>query len=235
MAEKKVKMVMKVDLGCDRCFKKIKKVICKFPEIRDQTYEEKQKKVEIVVVSCCPERILKKIKSKGGKTVESIEMVSDKKDGDKKDGDKKDGGKKDGDKKDGGKPKEAEKKKDGDKPKEGDKKKDASAAEKPKEGEKKKDGGGDKPKGDGDKKEPQVQKYTIEPASGYPTIYPGGMFYQPPPPYYQGYGAMPYGAMPYSHGVPAYYGESSYGVNRGYNTNHPDYFSEENPESCTVM
>lgn len=225
-------MVMKVDLGCDRCYKKIKKVICKFPEIRDQQYDDKLNRVLINVVSCCPERIRDKIASKGGKTVEAIEMVSDKKP-EKKDGDKKDGDKKDGDKKDGGKPKDTEKKKDGDKP--GEKKKDAPAAEKTKEGEKKKDGGGDKPKGDGDKKEPQVQKYTAGHASGYPTIYPGGMYYQPPQPYYQGYGAMPYGAMPYSHGVPAYYGESSYGVNRGYNTNHPDYFSEENPESCTVM
>ncbi|XP_039167483.1 heavy metal-associated isoprenylated plant protein 5-like [Eucalyptus grandis] len=234
MADKTVVMVMKVDLGCYRCYKKIKKVICKFPEIRDQRYDEKQNKVLISVVSCCPERILEKIASKGGKTVESIEIITEKKDGEKKDGEKKQGEKKEGEKKKDGDKKEGEKKKDGDK-KEGEKKKDAPAAEKPKDGEKKKDGGGEKPKGDGDKKEPQVQKYTIEPASGYPTIYPGGMYYQPPQPYYQGYGAMPYGAMPYSHGVPAYYSESSYGVNRGYNTNHPDYFSEENPESCTVM
>lgn len=179
-------------------------------EIRDQVYDEKQNKVQINVISCCPERILEKIACKGGKTVEGIEIVPEKK-------------------KEGEKPKEGEKKKEGDKPKEGEKKKDAPA-DKPKDGEKKKEGGGDKPK-DGEKKEAVVHKHMAEPVSGYPTIYPSGMYYQPPPPYYQGYGAMPY-----YHGVPAYYGEGSYGVNRGYNTNRCcDYFSEENPDSCTVM
>ncbi|XP_010052969.2 heavy metal-associated isoprenylated plant protein 6 [Eucalyptus grandis] len=92
MAEKKVTMVMRVDLGCYRCYKKIKKVMCKFPEIRDQIYDEKQNRVLISVVSCCPERILEKIASKGGKTVESIGIVPEKKPEkkhDKKDGDKK--------------------------------------------------------------------------------------------------------------------------------------------------
>ncbi|KAF8031810.1 hypothetical protein BT93_D0889 [Corymbia citriodora subsp. variegata] len=213
-------MVMKVDLQCYRCYKKIKKVICKFPEIQDQKYDDKQNKVTITVVSCCPERIREKIARKGGKTVESIDIVKEepkKKDGEKpKEGDKK----KDGSEK----PKEGDKKKDGEKPKEGDKKKD---------GDKPKEGGGDKPK-DGDKKEQKIHKLMVEPVSGYPTIYPGGMYYQQPQPYYQGYGAMPYyhGAP---HWAPAYYGEGSYVVNRGYNTNRADYFSDENPEACTIM
>ncbi|XP_048140916.1 heavy metal-associated isoprenylated plant protein 6-like isoform X2 [Rhodamnia argentea] len=217
MAEKKVTMIMKVDLQCYRCYKKIKEVICKFPEIRDQRYDEKQNKVLINVVSCCPERILEKIRRKGGETVESIEIVPEKKEEPEK-------------KKEGEKLKKAEKKKkEGDKPKEVEKTKDAPAAEKPKEGGKKKEGGGDKHK-EGEKKEAQVHKLIAEPVSGVPTIYPSGMYYQPPQPYYQGYGAVPY-----NHGVPAYHSEGSYGVNRGYKTNRCDYFSEENPESCTVM
>ncbi|KAK3433577.1 hypothetical protein EUGRSUZ_D01467 [Eucalyptus grandis] len=196
MAEKKVTMVMRVDLGCYRCYKKIKKVMCKFPEIRDQIYDEKQNRVLISVVSCCPERILEKIASKGGKTVESIGIVPEKKP-EKKD-DKKDGDKKVEGKKETPKPQKQQ-------PKEG-----SSPEEQP--------------------KKVKVQKHIAEPVSGYPTIYPSGMYNQPPQPYYQGYGAVPY-----YHGVPAYYSESSYGVNRGYNTNRADYFSEENPESCRVM
>ncbi|KAI6704163.1 hypothetical protein NL676_013299 [Syzygium grande] len=238
MAEKKVAMEISVDLKCYRCVKKIKKVICKFPwklssfigvidlgtrEIQNQVFNEKDNKVLITVVSCCPERIRDKIARKGGKTVESIKIVLEKKEPEKK--------------KEGEKPKEEEKKKGRDKSKEGEKKKDAPAAEKSKEGEKKKEeggggGGGDKPKG-GEKKEAQVHKHIVDPVSGYPMIYPSGMYYQlpqPPQPYYQGYGAVPY-----YHGVPAYYGEGGYGVNRGYNTNHSGYFSEENPELCTVM
>ncbi|XP_039167184.1 heavy metal-associated isoprenylated plant protein 6-like [Eucalyptus grandis] len=141
MAEKKVKMEIKVDLGCSRCYKKIREVIGKLPEIRDQRYDEKQNRVLISVVSCCPERILEKIASKGGKTVESIKIVPEKKDSEK--------------------PKETEKKKNvGDEPKEG-KTKDARAAGKPEEGKKKKDGGGDKRKGDGEKQQAQGQNIII--------------------------------------------------------------------------
>jgi len=109
-------------------------------EIRDQRYDEKQNRVLISVVSCCPERILEKIASKGGKTVESIKIVPEKKDSEK--------------------PKETEKKKNvGDEPKEG-KTKDARAAGKPEEGKKMKGGGGDKHKGDGEKKEDKKLKET---------------------------------------------------------------------------
>ncbi|KAK9942696.1 hypothetical protein M0R45_008347 [Rubus argutus] len=34
-------MVLKVDLQCEKCYRKVKKVLCKFPQIRDQTYDEK--------------------------------------------------------------------------------------------------------------------------------------------------------------------------------------------------
>ncbi|KAL4628100.1 hypothetical protein ACB092_05G212300 [Castanea dentata] len=63
-----------VDLQCHRCRKKIKKVLCKFPQIRDQVYNEKQNYVVIKVVCCCPEKVKQKIICKGGDTIKSIEI-----------------------------------------------------------------------------------------------------------------------------------------------------------------
>ncbi|XP_039164687.1 uncharacterized protein LOC104441509 [Eucalyptus grandis] len=134
------------------------------PRNRDQMYDEKQNTATIKVVSCCPERILKKIASKGGKTVESIEIVPEKKP---------------------------------EKPREPLMPKMGPPMEVPppyKEGD---NGGNDS----------DVEPTTLTPkqtnqfVSGYPTIYPSGIYYQPPQPYYQGYGTVPY-----YHGVPAYYG-----------------------------
>ncbi|GKV15247.1 hypothetical protein SLEP1_g26045 [Rubroshorea leprosula] len=34
-------MELDVDLQCSKCYKKVKKLLCKFPEIRDQEYDEK--------------------------------------------------------------------------------------------------------------------------------------------------------------------------------------------------
>ncbi|XP_044497782.1 protein PYRICULARIA ORYZAE RESISTANCE 21-like [Mangifera indica] len=78
MAELK-EMVLKVDLQCSKCYKKVKKVLCKFPEIRDQVYDEKQNTVTIKVVSCCPERLMQKIRCKGCKVIKSIEIKQPKK------------------------------------------------------------------------------------------------------------------------------------------------------------
>ncbi|KAA8519213.1 hypothetical protein F0562_013469 [Nyssa sinensis] len=76
MADQKVtKMVLKVDLQCPRCYKKIKKILCKFPQIRDQVYDEKQNTVTITVVCCSPEKIRGKLCCKGGKTIKCIEIV----------------------------------------------------------------------------------------------------------------------------------------------------------------
>ncbi|KAI9124800.1 hypothetical protein K1719_004127 [Acacia pycnantha] len=36
MAEKVTKMRLNVDLQCEKCYKKVKKVLCKFPQIREQ-------------------------------------------------------------------------------------------------------------------------------------------------------------------------------------------------------
>ncbi|XP_034698080.1 protein PYRICULARIA ORYZAE RESISTANCE 21-like isoform X2 [Vitis riparia] len=69
-------MKLKVaNLGCKRCYKKIKKLLCKFPEIRDQTFSEKDDTVIIEVVCCCPEKIRTKLICKGGDTIKSIEVI----------------------------------------------------------------------------------------------------------------------------------------------------------------
>ncbi|KAA8547269.1 hypothetical protein F0562_003867 [Nyssa sinensis] len=76
MADQKVtKMVLEVDLQCPRCYKKIKKILCKFPQIRDQAFDVKQNTVTITVVCCSPEKIRGKLCCKGGKTIKCIEIV----------------------------------------------------------------------------------------------------------------------------------------------------------------
>ncbi|KAI4303559.1 hypothetical protein MLD38_039170 [Melastoma candidum] len=232
MADKVVTMVMKVDLQCSRCYRKIKKVLCKFPEVRDQIYDEKQNKVMFTVVTCCPDVILQRIASKGGRSVEGIEILPEKK-------------------------KEPEKKKDAggdkDKPKDaagGEKKKDAAGGGKPKDadgGEKKKKdaAGGDKPKQSPAEKKPeaQVHKDVFGPISGFPTIYPSGMFYNNQP-YYPGYGGgvpMPMacnhslGRPCMCYGLPTYDGYMGNGGGGYSNTGRFDYFSEENPAACSIM
>ncbi|XP_073312907.1 uncharacterized protein [Primulina huaijiensis] len=73
MAEKVTIMVLKVvDLQCSCCYKKIKKILCKFPQIRDQVYDEKANTVTITVVCCDPEKIRDKLCCKGAKVIKSI-------------------------------------------------------------------------------------------------------------------------------------------------------------------
>ncbi|XP_038710821.1 protein PYRICULARIA ORYZAE RESISTANCE 21 isoform X3 [Tripterygium wilfordii] len=75
MAEPNVTtMVIKVDLQCEKCYKKIKKVLCKFPQIRDQVYDEKKNTVTIKVAGCNPEKIKQKICCKGGECVIDIQI-----------------------------------------------------------------------------------------------------------------------------------------------------------------
>ncbi|VFQ84821.1 unnamed protein product [Cuscuta campestris] len=117
--EKITVMVLGVDLKCSSCYKKAKKVICKFPQIRDQIYIEEENKIKITVVCCSPEKIRDKLCYKGGGVIKTIEIL------------------------DPPKPKSAEKPKDAPKPAE--KPKDApKPAEKPKDSEKPKEA--DKPK-----------------------------------------------------------------------------------------
>ncbi|KAM1124086.1 hypothetical protein ACFX2I_005401 [Malus domestica] len=72
--EKVTIMVLKVDLQCHKCYKKVKKVLRKFPQIQDQIYDEKQNQVVIKVVCCSPEKIRDKICYKGGSVIKSIEI-----------------------------------------------------------------------------------------------------------------------------------------------------------------
>uniref|UniRef100_A0A6M2E9B3 HMA domain-containing protein n=1 Tax=Populus davidiana TaxID=266767 RepID=A0A6M2E9B3_9ROSI len=75
MAEKKVTtMVIKFDLECEKCQKKIKKVLCRIPQIQNQIYDKKAGTVTITVVCCSPEKIKEKIIYKGGEAVKSIEI-----------------------------------------------------------------------------------------------------------------------------------------------------------------
>ncbi|TXG75452.1 hypothetical protein E1A91_1Z012900v1 [Gossypium mustelinum] len=74
MGEKVTIMVLKVDLQCRRCYKKVKQVLCKFPQIRDQIYDEKANTVTIKVVCCDPEKMRGKIRCKGGDSIKSIEI-----------------------------------------------------------------------------------------------------------------------------------------------------------------
>lgn len=79
MVEKETRMMVKVDLQCSRCCKKIRKILCKFPQIRDRRYDEKLNAVFITVVCCSPEKIRDKIICKGGDTVLGVEILPDKK------------------------------------------------------------------------------------------------------------------------------------------------------------
>ncbi|CAL9014989.1 unnamed protein product [Prunus brigantina] len=68
-------MVLKADLQCHKCYKKVKKVLCKFPQIREQTYDEKQNQVVIKVVCCSPEKIRDRICCKAGGAIKCIQIV----------------------------------------------------------------------------------------------------------------------------------------------------------------
>ncbi|GAA0141660.1 hypothetical protein LIER_02755 [Lithospermum erythrorhizon] len=67
-------MVIKVDLQCPCCYKKIKRILCKFPQIRNQVVDEKTNTVIITVVCCSPEKIRDKLCCKGGNTIQSIDI-----------------------------------------------------------------------------------------------------------------------------------------------------------------
>ncbi|CAA2976495.1 protein PYRICULARIA ORYZAE RESISTANCE 21-like isoform X2 [Olea europaea var. sylvestris] len=72
--EKKTVMVLKVDLQCPSCFEKIRKILCRIPQIRDRWFDEKANTVKITVICCSPEKIRDKLCSKGGKIIKCIEI-----------------------------------------------------------------------------------------------------------------------------------------------------------------
>nr|GMD88556.1 pollen-specific leucine-rich repeat extensin-like protein 1 [Ipomoea batatas] len=74
-AQKTTLMILNVDLQCSSCYKKVKKVICKFPQIKDRKFDEKANKVFITVVCCSPEKIRDKLCCKGCGVIKSIEIV----------------------------------------------------------------------------------------------------------------------------------------------------------------
>ncbi|XP_073055949.1 uncharacterized protein [Primulina eburnea] len=231
-------MVLEVDLQCSSCYKKIKKILCKFPQIRNQVYDEKRNTVTVTVVCCSPEKCRDKLFSKGGKVIKSIEI------------------------KEPAKPKEPEKKKETEKPKEPEKPK-VIVVEKPKEPEKPKvvvvepekpkpDGGKpqDKPKEapkakgpEPDAKPPPPEPAKLQaanPVNGTPPVIPAMACYGPSYdgfggglPWYNGYGIPP----PPQPRFDGYYGyEYGYPYGRSSNFNRCDaYFSEENPSACSIM
>ncbi|KAJ9689980.1 hypothetical protein PVL29_012580 [Vitis rotundifolia] len=237
-------MRLRVDLECDRCYKKIKKLLCKFPEIRDQIFYEKDNTVEIKVVCCSPGKIRDKLICKGGKTIKSIEIIVPEKP--KTPSEKP--------KPPPEKPKEAEKPKPlPERPKEPEKPK--PPPEKPKEPEKLKPP--PEKKEEPKKEEPKDQPKPVvkppapapapAPVPGYPQFYPvavcckpcfdlghggpchhgNGIPYQRPSTY-DGYVRLvpsydePYGGWP-----------SGCRCNRSYGC-RCEYFTEENP-ACTIM
>ncbi|CAM8893555.1 unnamed protein product [Rhodiola kirilowii] len=67
-------MILKVDLQYDCCYKKVKKLLCKFPEIGDRIFDEKSNTVMIKVICCDPEKIRCKLCNKGRGSIKSIEI-----------------------------------------------------------------------------------------------------------------------------------------------------------------
>ncbi|KAJ7946437.1 pollen-specific leucine-rich repeat extensin-like protein 2 isoform X1 [Quillaja saponaria] len=66
MAEKVTIMKLNVvDLQCHKCYTKVKKVLCKFPQIRDQTYDEKKNVVMVgdrLQSGCVASHVMKVVK-----------------------------------------------------------------------------------------------------------------------------------------------------------------------------
>ncbi|KAK4259140.1 hypothetical protein QN277_005506 [Acacia crassicarpa] len=222
MAEKVTIMKLKVDLQCSKCTKKVKKVLCKFPQVRAQVFDDKNNIVTITVVCCSPEKIRDKLCCKGGGAIKSIEIVEPK---------KPDAGEKPKDK-----DKPADKPKDKDKPADKPKDKD-KPADKPqdKPADKPKDKPADKPK-DKPADKPQDKPkdpgpIPVQPAAGMVVTpcyggYPCG-------PYYYGYG-QPTVVYDGYYGRPVYdsYGDGGRPI---YVSRCDQYLNEENPQACSIM
>ncbi|XP_057795201.1 pollen-specific leucine-rich repeat extensin-like protein 1 [Salvia miltiorrhiza] len=262
--EKVTLMILTADLQCPSCYKKIRKTLCKFPQIRDQVYDEKKNEVKVTVVCCSPEKIRDKLCCKGGKSIKTIKIVE---------------------LKPADKPKEPEMHKPApkpekpkehpkgpEKPKGDDKPKAAGPpAEKPKGDDKPKAAGppAEKPKGDDKpkaaappaekpKEAPKPESAAMPPAAmqmlgpgpalvhGVPSVFPySGPSHDayPPGPYYHGYGFPPpsqpiydgYYGHGHGHGHGCGYGYGYGGIAQHAHVNRDNYFSDENPQTCTIM
>ncbi|RWR77165.1 protein PYRICULARIA ORYZAE RESISTANCE 21-like protein [Cinnamomum micranthum f. kanehirae] len=73
MADKISTLILTVDLGCRRCYKKIRRVIAQFPEIQSQNFDEKNNKV-IVSGHFNPEELSRKLCCKACKYIKDIQI-----------------------------------------------------------------------------------------------------------------------------------------------------------------
>ncbi|XXG55484.1 hypothetical protein AAC387_Pa03g3144 [Persea americana] len=73
MADKISTLILTVDLECCRCYKKIRKVIAKFPEIQSQIFDEKNNKV-IISGPFDPEKLKRKLCCKACKYIKDIQI-----------------------------------------------------------------------------------------------------------------------------------------------------------------
>ncbi|WOH16276.1 hypothetical protein DCAR_0935826 [Daucus carota subsp. sativus] len=240
-------MVLTVDLQCSCCYKKVKKILCKFPGITDQVYDEKNNQVRIKVLCCDPEKARDKLCCKGRKVIKSIQIVDDMP-----------------------KKKEPEKvKPPAEKPADKPKPPAEKPADKPKPPAEKP---ADKPKPPAEKPKPPAEKPAEKPkpkdpapepapicgpVHGFPPMYPNGpccgscaQGYGGGP-CYQGFGRPvpppPGPCYDYGRPVPCYdYGRPvppppgpCYDYGYGYRGSRccvsTDYFSEENSQGCTIM
>ncbi|CAK7323312.1 unnamed protein product [Dovyalis caffra] len=258
MAEKQVTtLVIKVDLECEKCQRKIKKVLCKIPreflipsssiktlEIQNQIYDKKAGTVTVTVVCCSPEKIKRKICCKGGEAVKGIEIKVPEK---PKPAEKPKAPEKP---KEPEKPKQPEKPKEPEKPKQPEKPK---TPEKPKEPEKpkapEKPKEPEKPKQPEKPKEPEKPKQPAAPAPPKPPEPVPG--YPPVPVYprtccdecYHGIGGGPcfhdYGrpAPPPCYGRPVYdsWGGGCDCRRSGYYVCRCEYVCDDRPSVCTIM
>ncbi|XP_057781899.1 uncharacterized protein LOC131000140 [Salvia miltiorrhiza] len=66
-------MTLNVNLECRCCYKKLTKILCQIPQVRDRVYDMNKNQVMITVDACCdPEKIRDKLCSKGRKVIKSI-------------------------------------------------------------------------------------------------------------------------------------------------------------------
>ncbi|KAI7999803.1 Heavy metal-associated isoprenylated plant protein 6 [Camellia lanceoleosa] len=227
MAEKVTTMVLKVDLQCSCCYKKIKKILRKFPEIQDQIYDEKQNTVTIVVVCCSPEKVYDKLCCKGGKTIKCIEIKEPPKPNPP------------------GKSQEPEHPRDPDRPIDNN---GPPSSEHPRDPERPNVIIAPPPPPPAPKPAPEPKKPAPAPPPPpppffvpvfvpvcYPPMYPVGICCG------QCYEGRTDGPCYHGHRrpMPSYdnygYGPSGYGGNKGCYTSQCDYFSEINPSGCTIM
>ncbi|KAI7979210.1 hypothetical protein LOK49_Contig449G00005 [Camellia lanceoleosa] len=77
MTEEITTKVIKVDPDLDLerpcCYKKIKKVLCKFPQVRNQVYDEKNNTVTITIKCCRPGKICEKLLLEGKRDIKVSE------------------------------------------------------------------------------------------------------------------------------------------------------------------